>query len=103
MKITQITTITKSYDSVKLDEILQEASMLYSAAELIAASAEEQRKVRVDRETALAQLSQQMLNGKRVHKRDFILKNGFYLDGLRNDSWELEVTEEVATYMTEET
>ena len=100
-QITAVTKISKTYDSIKLEEILQEASAVYAAAELLAATAEEQRKIRVDRKVALEKLEQTLIENGKVHVRQFVYDCGFYLDGLRNDFWELEVIEEVTTYTEE--
>lgn len=94
-----ITTITKTYDETKLEEIMQEASCVYHAAELIAFGVE--NVMITDLRSALETLKNRLLDGKCVSVYQFVYECGFGLEGVKVDTWKLEIIEEVTTITME--
>lgn len=94
-----ITTITKTYDETRLEEIMQEASCVYHAAELLASGIGDVKIT--DLKSALENLKNRLLDGKCVRIDQFVYECRFGLDGVKENIWKLEVNEEVTTITTD--
>lgn len=94
-----VTTITKTYDETKLEEIMQEASCVYHAAELLASGIEHVKIT--DLKSALENLKNRLLDGKCVRIDQFVYECGFSLDRVKDDAWNLKINEEITTITME--